>query len=266
MLKDSLKDQIENLWNTGVGDANCIGLVMQLLDSGRVRIAEKGTDGRYLVDESVKKAILLYFRKTAPQVMSFGGAVCFDKVPLKTENWAEKEFLQAGFRAVPGAIIRYGAYIAKSVVVMQSFVNIGARVDEGTMLDTYSLVGSCAQIGKNCHISAGVNIGGVLEPLQATPVIIEDNCFIGAGSSIMEGVIVEEGAVISSGVSLTASTKIVDRATGSFTYGRIPAYSVIVPGALPSANGNVSISCAVIVKQCDAETRKKTSVNELLRA
>jgi 2,3,4,5-tetrahydropyridine-2,6-dicarboxylate N-succinyltransferase len=195
----------------------------------------------------------------------------YDKVPLKCEGWGEPEFAQAGFRAVPTSTVRHSAYIAPDVVLMPSFINVGAYVDSGTMVDTWSTIGSCAQIGKNCHISGGVGIGGVLEPLQANPVIIEDNCFIGARSEVAEGVIVEEGSVISMGVFLGASTKIINRATGEISYGRIPAYSVVIAGTLPASprdDGlpNPSLACAVIVKQVDAKTRSKTGINELLRA
>lgn len=262
MLEENLRIEVENLWEGRSNDTSCIEKIMDALNNGKIRVTGK-INGKYIVNEYVKKAILLYFKHSKSKVMEYGGTSCFDKVPLKTTNWTEGDFINAGFRAVPGAIIRYSAHIAKSVVIMQAFVNVGAFIDEGTMIDTYSLVGSCAQIGKRCHISAGVNIGGVLEPLQANPVIIEDNCFIGAGSSVMEGVIVEEGAVVSTGVHLTASTKILDKASGEITYGKIPSYSVVVPGMYPS--GNVNLSCAVIVKKSDAETRKKTSVNDLLR-
>lgn len=263
MLKENLRIQIENLWRGQSNDTHCVDRIMSLLDSGEIRVAKKINDTKYEVDECIKQAILLYFRSRKSKIMEFGGTFCFDKVPLKTTGWTENDFARAGFRAAPGAIIRYSAHIAKSVVVMQAFINVGAFVDEETMVDTNSLIGSCAQIGKRCHISAGVNIGGVLEPLQANPVIVEDDCFIGAGSSVMEGIIVEKGAVISAGVFLTASTKILDRESGEVTYGKIPAYSVVVPGTYPS--GNVSLACAVIVKRCDTATREKTSINELLR-
>lgn len=270
MSEENLEIQIENLWSGKSNNTSCVDKIMSQLDSGKIRITEKIGDNdnnkTYVVNEYVKKAILLYFRNTQSKVMEFGGTSCFDKVPLKTTGWTEDNFIRAGFRAVPGAIIRYSAYIAKSAVIMQAFVNVGAFIDEGTMVDTNSLIGSCAQIGKRCHISAGVNIGGVLEPLQANPVIIEDDCFIGAGSSVMEGIIVEEGAVISAGVSLTASTKIIDRESCEITYGKIPAYSVVVPGVYSSGKiDSVSLACAVIVKHSDAATRKKTSINELLR-
>jgi 2,3,4,5-tetrahydropyridine-2-carboxylate N-succinyltransferase len=247
---------------------------IELLDSGRFRVAEKTTDGEWVVHAWLKKAVLLSFRLHPNQLMHGGHGLLekaalgpwFDKVPNKFGNWGENEFKAAGFRAVPGAIVRKGAYIAKNVVLMPSFVNIGAYVDEGTMVDTWATVGSCAQIGKNVHLSGGAGIGGVLEPLQASPTIIEDDCFIGARSEVAEGVVVGQGSVLSMGVFLSASTKIVDRATGEVHMGRVPPYSVVVPGSLPSPTGQgPSLACAVIVKRVDAKTRSKTSVNELLR-
>ncbi len=236
--------------------------VLQALDKGELRICEK-KDGVWQVHQWLKKAVLLSFRLNENKMMD--GA--WDKVALKFAHWDANHFRAAGFRAVPGAVVRRSAYIAKDVVLMPSFVNVGAYVGEGTMVDTWSTIGSCAQIGKHCHISGGVGIGGVLEPLQANPVIIEDNCFIGARSEVAEGVIVEEGSVISMGVFLGASTKIVDRATGEVSYGRVPAYSVVVPGTLPGKNpSDPSLACAVIVKRVDEKTRSKTSINELLRA
>jgi len=229
------------------------------LDSGALRVAEK-VGGEWVVHQWLKKAVLLSFRLSDNREMAGG----WDKVPLKWRHWAESDFRAAGFRAVPGSVVRQGAYVGKNAVLMPSFVNIGAYVGEGTMVDTWATVGSCAQIGKNVHLSGGVGIGGVLEPLQANPTIIEDGCFIGARSEVAEGVIVEEGAVLSMGVYLGASTKIVDRATGEIYRGRVPAYSVVVPGALPAGNGP-SLYCAVIVKRVDAQTRAKTGVNELLR-
>ena len=231
------------------------------LDSGKLRVAQK-TDGAWVVNQWVKKAVLLSFRLN-DNVLVAGG---YDKVPLKFADWSAAQFKEAGFRAVPGAVVRRSAYIAKDVVLMPSFVNVGAYVGEGTMVDTWATVGSCAQIGKHCHISGGTGIGGVLEPLQAGPVIIEDNCFIGARSEVAEGVVVEEGSVISMGVFLGASTKIVDRESGEVFYGRVPAYSVVVPGSLPGKTPNSpSLYCAVIVKRVDEKTRSKTSINELLR-
>jgi len=236
------------------------------LDSGEARIAEKIGD-EWVVHQWLKKAVLLSFRLNAMEAIAGapGGAHWWDKIPSKFAAWGEKEFAAAGFRAVPGAIVRRGAYIAPNAVLMPSFVNIGARVDEGAMIDTWATVGSCAQIGKNVHISGGAGIGGVLEPLQAGPVVIEDDCFIGARAEVAEGVRVERGSVLSMGVFLGASTKIVDRATGEVHYGRVPPYSVVVPGALPGKDGGPSLACAVIVKQVDERTRSKTSINELLR-
>ncbi|MBS1992650.1 MAG: 2,3,4,5-tetrahydropyridine-2,6-dicarboxylate N-succinyltransferase [Cyanobacteria bacterium SZAS LIN-3] len=234
------------------------------LDSGKLRVAEK-VDGSWQVNEWVKKAVLLSFRVQDNAVMPGGYTNYFDKVPSKFEGFGEEDFRKGGYRVVPPAAVRKGSFIAPDVVVMPSFVNIGAYVDSGTMLDTWATVGSCAQIGKNVHLSGGAGIGGVLEPLQASPTIIEDNCFIGARSEVVEGVIVEEGSVISMGVFLGQSTRIYNRATGEITYGRIPAGSVVVSGNLPSADGKYSLYCAVIVKQVDAKTRGKVSINELLR-
>ena len=237
-----------------------------LLDRGEARVAEK-VDGVWTTHQWLKKAVLLSFRLTDNGLM--GGAEApgpwWDKVPAKWEGWGEAEWRAAGFRAVPGSYARRGAFIGRSVVLMPSFVNIGAYVGEGTMVDTWASVGSCAQVGRDCHISAGAGIGGVLEPLQANPTVIEDGCFIGARSEIVEGAVVEQGCVISMGVFITASTKIVDRATGAIHRGRVPAYSVVAPGVLPGAAGGVGLACAVIVKTVDAQTRSKTSVNELLR-
>ena len=241
------------------------------LDTGQTRVAEK-RDGGWIVNQWLKKAVLLGFRLNEMETINNGpgGGNWWDKVPSKFSGWDAKKFESAGFRAVPNCVVRHSAHIAPGVVLMPSFVNLGAYVDTGTMLDTWATVGSCAQIGKNCHISGGVGIGGVLEPLQADPVIIEDNCFIGARSEVAEGVIVEEGAVLSMGVFIGASTKIVDRATGEIFLGRVPAYSVLVPGVLPGKdlpNGSPgpSLYCAVIVKHVDASTRSKTSINDLLR-
>jgi 2,3,4,5-tetrahydropyridine-2-carboxylate N-succinyltransferase len=235
------------------------------LDRGQYRIAEK-RDGEWVVHQWLKKAVLLSFRLTDSAPMAGG----YDKVPLKWAGWGANQFGAAGFRAVPGAVVRRSAYIAPGVVLMPSFVNVGAHVGKGTMIDTWATVGSCAQIGANCHISGGAGIGGVLEPLQAEPVIIEDDCFVGARSEVAEGVIVEQGSVLSMGVFLGKSTKIVDRATGEIMYGRVPAYSVVVPGALPGRllpDGTMgpSLGCAVIVKRVDAKTRASTSINALLR-
>ncbi|WP_421838358.1 2,3,4,5-tetrahydropyridine-2,6-dicarboxylate N-succinyltransferase [Novosphingobium sp.] len=248
-----------------------VDAALELLDSGKVRVAEK-LDGEWIVNQWLKKAVLLSFRLNDNAVIEHaaGGAPAYDKVPSKFAGWGENRFREAGFRVVPGAVARRGAHIAKGVVLMPSFVNIGARVDEGTMVDTWATVGSCAQIGKNVHISGGAGIGGVLEPLQAGPVIIEDGAFIGARSEVAEGVIVGEGAVLSMGVYLGASTKIVDRATGEVHMGRVPPYAVVVPGAmpgkpLPDGTPGPSLYCAVIVKTVDAQTRSKTGINELLR-
>ena len=234
------------------------------LDNGTLRVAEKNGN-QWQVNEWAKKAVLLSFRLNDNVVTDDGVNRYFDKVATKFANWQTNDFQQAGFRVVPGAVVRAGSHIGKNVVLMPSFVNIGAFVDEGTMVDTWATVGSCAQIGKHVHLSGGVGIGGVLEPLQAAPTIIEDNCFIGARSEIVEGVIVEEGSVISMGVYIGQSTKIYDRETGEISYGRIPAGSVVVSGNLPSQDGKYSLYCAVIVKKVDAKTRSKTSVNDLLR-
>ncbi|MCA3187308.1 MULTISPECIES: 2,3,4,5-tetrahydropyridine-2,6-dicarboxylate N-succinyltransferase [unclassified Cupriavidus] len=239
--------------------------VISQLDAGTLRVAEKqGRD--WIVNQWVKKAVLLSFRLEDNAPMSAGGfAQFYDKVPTKFANWSQEDFARAGFRVVPPAVARRGSFIAKNAVLMPSYVNIGAYVDEGTMVDTWATVGSCAQIGKNVHLSGGVGIGGVLEPLQANPVIIEDNCFIGARSEVVEGVIIEENSVISMGVYLGQSTKIYDRETGEIHYGRVPAGSVVVAGNLPSKDGKYSLYCAVIVKKVDAQTRAKTSLNDLLR-
>jgi 2,3,4,5-tetrahydropyridine-2-carboxylate N-succinyltransferase len=249
---------------------------LELLDRGAVRVAEK-QDGKWSTNQWLKKAVLLSFRLNDSTLIPGGGefpgsgrAAWFDKVPSKFAGWGQSRFQEAGFRAVPNCVVRRSAYIAPGVVLMPSFVNVGAYVDSGTMVDTWVTIGSCAQIGKNCHISGGVGIGGVLEPLQGTPVVIEDNCFIGARSEVVEGVVVEEGSVLSMGVFISATTKIVDRATGEIFYGRVPAYSVVVSGSLPGkplpdGSPGPSLYCAVIVKRVDEKTRSKTSINELLR-
>jgi 2,3,4,5-tetrahydropyridine-2-carboxylate N-succinyltransferase len=242
-----------------------------MLDAGEVRVAEPDGNGGWHTHQWLKKAVLLSFRLHDNQVMpGFGNASFYDKVPLKFDAWGDNRFREAGFRAVPGAIVRRGAYIAPGAVLMPSFVNIGARVGKGTMVDTWATVGSCAQIGENVHISGGAGIGGVLEPLQANPVIIGDNCFIGARAEVAEGVIVGEGAVLSMGVYLGASTKIVDRATGEIHIGKVPPYAVVVSGSmpgkpLPDGTPGPNLYCAVIVKTVDAQTRSKTGINELLR-
>jgi 2,3,4,5-tetrahydropyridine-2-carboxylate N-succinyltransferase len=236
-----------------------------LLDSGKARVAEK-KDGEWVVNQWLKKAVLLYFRARENTVIDAGYSKFYDKVPLKYASYTAAEFRDDGTRVVPHAVVRRGAYVGPNAVLMPSYVNIGAYVDSGTMVDTWVTVGSCAQIGKNVHLSGGVGIGGVLEPLQANPTIIEDDCFIGARSEIVEGVIVEAGSVISMGVFIGQSTRIYDRTTGQILQGRVPAGSVVVSGNLPSADGRYSLYCAVIVKKVDAQTRAKTSINELLRA
>ncbi len=279
MSKDP-KSVIENAWerrsdispSTQGTVRNAVEEVLEQLDSGQIRVAEPQGE-EWVVNQWVKQAVLLSFRLHPKHLVegAAGGAPAYDKVGLKYDNWKQHRFAAAGVRVVPGAVVRYSAHVAPGVVLMPSFVNVGSRIGEGTMIDTWSTVGSCAQIGKNCHISGGVGIGGVLEPLQANPVIIEDDCFIGARSEVAEGVIVGQGAVISMGVFLGASTKIIDRETGEVIYGKVPPYSVVVPGTLPGKRGKIglpapSLACAVIVKRVDAQTRSKTSINELLRA
>ena len=251
---------------------NSVNLVLDLLDRGTARVAEPDGQGGWRVNQWLKKAVLLSFRLNDNAVMDYGsaGAPAFDKVPLKFTGWDAERFRAAGIRAVPGAIVRRGAHIGQNVVLMPSFVNIGAHVGDGTMIDTWASVGSCAQVGNNCHISAGAGIGGVLEPMQANPTIIGDNCFIGARSEIVEGVIVGEGCVVAMGVFITATSKIVYRDTGAVITGHIPPFSVVVPGAMPGkllADGSTgpSLACAVIIKSVDAQTRAKTAINELLR-
>jgi 2,3,4,5-tetrahydropyridine-2-carboxylate N-succinyltransferase len=261
--RDSLNPDYHGPARTAVEEA------LSLLDSGRARVAEK-IDGAWVTHQWLKKAVLLSFRLNPNTVMragSLGGGVgpWWDKVANKFDGWEAAQFEAGGFRAVPGAIVRRGSYVARNVILMPSFVNIGGFVDEGTMVDTWVTVGSCAQIGKRVHLSGGVGIGGVLEPLQANPTIIEDDCFIGARSEVVEGVVVGQGSVLSMGVFLTATTKIVDRKTGEVHRGHVPPYSVVVPGSLPDPHGGPSLSCAVIVKTVDAQTRSKTSINELLR-
>ena len=253
--------------NTAGDIRNAVDETLNKLDSGNLRVCEK-INNEWQVNQWIKKAILLSFRLNDNEIIKASHATWFDKVESKTANWTKDDHLNAGFRYVPDAVVRKSAFIAKGVVLMPSFVNLGAYVDEGTMIDTWATVGSCAQIGKNCHISGGAGIGGVLEPLQANPVIIEDNCFIGARSEVAEGVIVGEGAVLSMGVFIGASTKIVDRSTGEIHMGKVPAYSVVVPGTLPGKKEgdiNPSLYCAVIVKRVDEKTRSKTSINDLLR-
>ena len=263
----------DNVTTTTKGEIrDAVDEALNLLDSGRARVAEPGADGNWQVNQWLKMAVLLSFRLNDMEVIKGGAgdATWWDKVPSKFAGWGDNQFRDAGFRAVPNCVVRHSAHIAKNVVLMPSFVNLGAHVDEGTMVDTWATVGSCAQIGKNVHLSGGVGIGGVLEPLQAGPVIIEDNCFIGARSEVVEGCIVLEGAVLGMGVFIGQSTKIVDRATGSVTYGEVPPYSVVVAGTMPGkpmGNGEPGpgLYCAVIVKTVDEKTRSKTGINELLR-
>jgi len=244
-----------------------VNCALDLLDAGKARVAERSADGHWQVHQWLKKAVLLSFRLNDMSVIPGGPgkAVWWDKIDSKFKGWNAARFRKAGFRAVPGCVVRRSAFIAPGVVLMPSFVNLGAYVDSGTMIDTWATVGSCAQIGKNCHISGGAGIGGVLEPLQAGPVIIEDNCFVGARSEVAEGVVVRAGAVLSMGVYLGASTRIVDRESGQITQGEVPPYSVVVPGMLPGKSGGPGLYCAVIVKRVDERTRAKTSINELLR-
>ena len=273
-MSPDLQSTIDRAWDErdalGPGTKGEVRLAVDAalaaLDCGDARIAEK-RGSQWVVHQWLKKAVLLSFRLNPMEAISGGpgAAHWWDKVPSKFAGWGDKEFETAAFRAVPGAIVRRGAFIAPGAVLMPSFVNIGARVGEGTMVDTWATVGSCAQIGSNVHISGGAGIGGVLEPLQAGPVIIEDDCFVGARSEVAEGVVVERGSVLSMGVFLGASTKIIDRASGEVHYGRVPPYSVVVPGALPGKDGGPSLACAVIVKRVDERTRSKTSINELLR-
>ncbi|MCH7932157.1 MAG: 2,3,4,5-tetrahydropyridine-2,6-dicarboxylate N-succinyltransferase [Proteobacteria bacterium] len=277
MTRSELETIIDDAWDrrgevtpaTGGELRAAVDAALDELDAGRLRVAEK-IDGAWRVNQWLKKAVLLSFRlyDMAPIPGGPGGnAPWFDKLPSKFDGWDDARFRAAGFRAVPSCVVRRSAYIAPGVILMPCFVNLGGYVDSGTMIDTWATVGSCAQIGKNCHISGGVGIGGVLEPLQAEPVIIEDNCFIGARSEVAEGVIVEQGAVLSMGVYIGASTRIVDRATGEIHYGRVPSYAVVVPGTLPGRKpDDPSLYCAVIVKRVDERTRAKTSINELLRA
>ncbi|MFC4272107.1 2,3,4,5-tetrahydropyridine-2,6-dicarboxylate N-succinyltransferase [Sneathiella chungangensis] len=270
---DAAWDDRNQISATTTGEIrDAVNATLEALDSGALRVAEKGESG-WVVNQWAKKAVLLSFRLNDMEMIAGGPGAnsnWWDKVPSKFEGWGENRFRDAGFRAVPNCIVRKSAYIAPGAVLMPSFVNLGAYVDSGTMVDTWVTVGSCAQIGKNVHLSGGVGIGGVLEPLQADPVIIEDNCFIGARSEVVEGVIVEEGSVLSMGVFISASTKIINRETGEVHIGRVPAYSVVVPGSLPGkplpdGSPGPSLYCAVIVKTVDAQTRSKTSINDLLR-
>ena len=273
-MTDALRKTIDEAWEQrdalGADTAGAVreaaDEAIRRLDAGEARVAEKGPEGWH-VNQWLKKAVLLSFRLNPMEPIPGGpgGAMWWDKVPSKFAGWDAARFEQAGFRAVPGAIVRRGAFVGRGAVLMPSFVNIGAFVGEGTMVDTWATVGSCAQIGRNVHISGGAGIGGVLEPLQAGPVILEDDCFIGARSEVAEGVVVEQGAVLSMGVFIGASTRIVDRASGEILYGRVPSYSVVVPGTLPGKDGGPGLACAVIVKRVDARTRSKTAINELLR-
>jgi len=254
-----------NMQNVDTEIREAIERAIQLLDDGGVRVAEKDDAGNWITNEWLKKAVLLFFKLHDNQVIGGGDTNYYDKVPQKFANWGEDMFRKGGMRVVPPATVRKGAYIAPKTVLMPSYVNIGAYVDEGTMVDTWSTVGSCAQIGKNVHLSGGVGIGGVLEPLQANPTIIEDNCFIGARSEVVEGVIVREGSVISMGVYIGKSTRIYDRETGETFYGEVPPYSVVVSGSMPGKAGGPNLYCAVIVKKVDEKTRSKTGITELLR-
>ncbi len=265
---DEAFDQRESIGPATRGPVReAVEAALDLLDRGAARVAERQADKSWRVNQWLKKAVLLSFRLNDMTVIGGGpgGAVWWDKVASKFEGWSDARFKEAGFRAVPGSVVRRAAYVAPGVVLMPSFVNLGAYVDSGTMIDTWATVGSCAQIGKNCHISGGAGIGGVLEPLQAGPVIIEDNCFVGARSEVAEGVIVREGSVLSMGVFLGASTKIVDRDSGQVHQGEVPPYSVVVPGTMSGKPGAPGLYCAVIVKRVDEKTRAKTSINELLR-
>jgi 2,3,4,5-tetrahydropyridine-2-carboxylate N-succinyltransferase len=272
-MSNTIQQTIDKAWDeranispvkTPAGVREAVDNVIRQLDAGTLRVAEK-INGQWETHQWIKKAVLLSFRLQDNAVLKDGYSQYYDKVPSKFEGFNAGDFAQAGYRVVPPAAARKGSFIAKNVILMPSFVNIGAYVDESTMVDTWATVGSCAQIGKNVHLSGGVGIGGVLEPLQANPTIIEDNCFIGARSEIVEGVVVESGAVISMGVFIGQSTKIYHRASGQVLYGRVPAGSVVVPGSLPSPDGKCNLYCAVIVKQVDAQTRAKTSINDLLR-
>ncbi|HRP74014.1 MAG TPA: 2,3,4,5-tetrahydropyridine-2,6-dicarboxylate N-succinyltransferase [Rhodocyclaceae bacterium] len=268
-LQKVIDDAFDNRSNLSPTSApavvrDAVASVIDGLDAGTLRVAEK-RDGQWVVNQWIKKAVLISFRLSDNQVMPGAASQYYDKVPTKFGDYTPEQFQAGGFRVVPPAVARKGSYIARNVVLMPSYVNIGAYVDEGTMVDTWATVGSCAQIGKNVHLSGGVGIGGVLEPVQAGPVIIEDNVFVGARSEVVEGVIIEENAVLSMGVYIGMSTKIYDRESGEISYGRVPSGSVVVPGSLPSADGKYSLYCAVIVKRVDAKTRAKTGINELLR-
>ena len=274
-MSQSIQNIIEQAWENRANLSpqavsaeirQAVNAVLESLNSGTIRVAERQSVGKWEVNQWVKKAVLLSFRLEDNKPMAAGGYTQFyDKVPSKFETYTEADFIAGGFRVVPPAIARRGSFIGKNAVLMPSYVNIGAYVGEGTMVDTWATVGSCAQIGKNVHLSGGVGIGGVLEPIQAGPVIIEDNCFIGARSEVVEGVVIEENSVLSMGVYIGQSTKIYDRETGEVHYGRVPAGSVVVPGSIPASNGKYSLYAAIIVKKVDAQTRAKTAINELLR-
>ena len=258
------KNQVNS--NSDKNLLDTISATIELLDSGKIRVAEK-KDSQWHVNQWIKKAILLSFRVNKMKASKGPYSTWYDKIEGKTQGWDEKKMIEAGFRYVPNGVIRKGAFVAKNVVLMPSFLNVGAYVDEGSMIDTWASVGSCAQVGKNCHISGGAGIGGVLEPMQANPTIIEDNCFVGARAEIAEGVIIGKGSVLSMGVYIGASTRIIDRSTGKIHYGKVPEYSVVVPGSMPSKNNpdGPSLYCVVIVKKVDEKTRSKTSINDLLR-
>ncbi|QIT36157.1 2,3,4,5-tetrahydropyridine-2,6-dicarboxylate N-succinyltransferase [Wolbachia endosymbiont of Brugia pahangi] len=269
---EKIQSDVEDIWKNRSKLSNrsvkraarvIIKKVIKLLDSGKIRVAERLSDGKWIVHTWIKQAISLYFLTEESKMTDHTGW-WFDKVNNKFDGWNEEEFHQSKIRAVPGCFVRQSAYVGTNVVLMPSFINVGAYISSGTMIDTWSTIGSCAQIGKNCHVSGGVGIGGVLEPIQASPVIIEDNCFIGARSEVAEGVIIREGSVLGMGVFIGASTKIIDRETNKVFYGEVPPYSVVVPGSTLSAN-NISIYCAIIVKKVDEKTRQKTSINEILR-
>jgi 2,3,4,5-tetrahydropyridine-2-carboxylate N-succinyltransferase len=266
IINDSFDNKEKINVDSDASIVKAINETIELVDQGKIRVAEK-KGNKWIVNQWIKKAILLSFKVNKMQILHGPYTSWWDKVPGKSVNWTEEDWKKAGYRHVPNGVVRKGSFIAKNAVLMPCFINLGAYVDEGTMIDTWASVGSCAQVGKNCHVSGGAGIGGVLEPLQAEPVIIEDNCFIGARSEIAEGVLVETGAVISMGVYIGASTKIVDRMTGEITYGKVPAYSVVVPGSLPNKKNldGPSLYCAVIVKKVDEKTRSKTSINDLLR-
>ena len=268
MTNQNLIEIVNKAWDLRAENIDfakeAISTAFNQLDQGKIRIAEK-TDSNWTINEWLKKAILLSFKLNNSKFIEASPFNFFDKVDLKFQNFKEEDFAELAIRAVPGAIVRKSAYIGRNVILMPSFINVGAYIDDNSLIDTWSTIGSCAQIGKNCHISGGVGIGGVLEPIQSAPVIIEDNCFIGARSEVAEGVIIGEGSVLSMGVFLGQSTKIYNRTTGEISFGRIPPYSVVVPGTLPSKDGSHSLYAAIIVKQVDAQTRSKTSINDLLR-